>query len=180
MLPWQYGSCFRIWVPTHEAIRSYTANWRSWRATVCFICDRNIVFRHKINFSVEVERVVCFSCFGLCFICVSFEFTLGSCVFTLRLWLLSSTWWTKNCKTSSTSWTQSNLEHTLAPTCWVTGIYPAASARRYVLIYICVCVFLGIYIDNIKWWVMIKHKKHYLIRIEWVIILASDSISTFI
>ena len=61
------------------------ANWRSRSATVCFTCVRNIFFEHKINFCVEVERMVCFSCVWLCFIYVSFEFTLGSCVFTLSI-----------------------------------------------------------------------------------------------
>ena len=48
------------------------------------LCDRNIVFQHKINFCV-VEHIVCFPCVRPCFICVTFEFPLGSCVFTWSL-----------------------------------------------------------------------------------------------
>ena len=50
-----------------------------------FYFARNIMFKHKINYCVAVERMVYFPCIWLCFICVSFEFTLGSCVFTLNL-----------------------------------------------------------------------------------------------
>ena len=60
------------------------ANWRSRRVTECCACARNIVSAHKINFCVDM-RMVCFPCVWLCFICVSFEFTLGSCVFNLSL-----------------------------------------------------------------------------------------------
>ena len=56
-----------------------------WSTTMCFICAQNIVFQHKIHFSDDVERMVCFPCVCLWFICVSFKFTLGSCVFTLSL-----------------------------------------------------------------------------------------------
>ena len=68
------------------------ANWCSRSATVCFTRARDIVFDHKIKFCVNVVRMVWFPCVWLCFICVSFEFTLGSCEFTL----LSSTWWIQN------------------------------------------------------------------------------------
>ena len=56
---------------------------------MCFSpCDRNIVFRHKINFYVDVERTMCFHVFG-CALSVyhlrSHIYLLGSCVFTLSL-----------------------------------------------------------------------------------------------
>ena len=66
------------------SFRSIPANWRSRSATVSFTCARNIV-QQKIDFYVDVERLVCFPCVWLCFICVSSEFTLGSYVFTLSL-----------------------------------------------------------------------------------------------
>ena len=40
---------------------------------VCFTCVRNIVFQHKIKFCVDAERMVCFPCVCLYFICVSFK-----------------------------------------------------------------------------------------------------------
>ena len=61
------------------------ANWRSRSATVRFTCARNSVFPRKINFCADVERMVCFPRVWLCVICVSFEFALGPCVFTLGL-----------------------------------------------------------------------------------------------
>ena len=53
-------------------------------------CAENIVFQHKTNFCVNVECMVRFPCVWLCFIFVSFEFTLGSCVFTLSLHCFNS------------------------------------------------------------------------------------------
>ena len=61
------------------------------RHCVFYLCSKK-VFEHKINFCIDAVRMVCFPCVWPCFICVSFEFTLGSCVFTLS----SSTWWTQN------------------------------------------------------------------------------------
>ena len=52
-----------------------------------------------------------------CVTCVSFEFTLHSCVFTSSLrcieHMVNSKWFQ-----ISTSWTQKNSEHTPAPICW--------------------------------------------------------------
>ena len=45
----------------------------------------NIVFECKISFCVDVVCMVCFPGVWLCFICVSFEFTLGLCMLTLSL-----------------------------------------------------------------------------------------------
>ena len=91
------------------------ANWRSRRVTVCFTCARNIVSAHKINFCVDV-RMVCFPCVWLCFICVSFEFTLGSCVFNLSLrcyWARGKLKMVSNQHIVNTK----NHEDTLAPIC---------------------------------------------------------------
>ena len=60
-------------------------NPANWRCVLLVLETNNIVLEHKNNFCVDVVRMVCFPCVWLCFICVSFEFTLGSCVFTLRL-----------------------------------------------------------------------------------------------
>ena len=63
----------------------HPANWGSRSVTLCCTYARNFVFQDDLNFYVDVERMVCFPCVWLCFICVSFEFILGPCVFTLRL-----------------------------------------------------------------------------------------------
>ena len=42
---------------------------------VCFTCALSIVFEHKINFCVDIVRVVCFSCVWLSCICLSFMMT---------------------------------------------------------------------------------------------------------
>ena len=52
---------------------------------MCFTCARNIAFQHKINFCVDVERMVCFQCVWMCFMCVSYGIILDSCVFILSL-----------------------------------------------------------------------------------------------
>ena len=94
------------------------ANWRSRSVTVCFTCARKIVFEHKINLWVDVERMVSFSCVWLCCICLSFEFTLGSCVFTLRLrcyWAHCELKMVSNQHIVNTK----HPEHTLAPICWI-------------------------------------------------------------
>ena len=62
---------------------NFPGDWRSRSVTVCFSCARNFVFQHKINFCVDVERMMCFLCVWLYFICVSLEFVLGSCAFPL-------------------------------------------------------------------------------------------------
>ena len=49
----------------------------------CYRAHYDVIVMHKINFDIDVVRMVCFSCVRLCFICISFEFTLGSCMFTL-------------------------------------------------------------------------------------------------
>ena len=65
---------------------TFPTNWRSLSINVRFTCALNtIVFRAQINFSVDVVRMVYFICVWLCFICVTFELTLGSCVFTSSL-----------------------------------------------------------------------------------------------
>ena len=107
--------------PGQKGIYKFTpSNWCSRSATACFTWARNIVVQHKIIFFVDVERMVYFPCVWLCFICVSFKFTLGSCVFTL-CWIcvviehmLNSKWFQ-----ISTSWTQKYPEHTLSRICWV-------------------------------------------------------------
>ena len=83
---------------------------------MCFTCARNIVFRHKMTFCIDVERMVCFPCVWLCFICVSFEFTLGKRVFTLESTLLSSTWWTPN------GFESAHREHKLSLTHAITNL----------------------------------------------------------
>ena len=64
---------------------NFPGDWRSRSVTVCFSCARNFVLQHKINFCVDVERMMRFLCVWLYFICVSPEFVLGSCAFPLSL-----------------------------------------------------------------------------------------------
>ena len=72
-----------------------------WRHNAaCFTCARNIVFQHKINFCVHVERIMCFPCVWLCFICISFKVTNINIVFVCVYFgftLFPSTWWTQSC-----------------------------------------------------------------------------------
>ena len=93
-----------MWGVHHSIFRSanqpetrnftYLANWHSQTVIVCFTCGVNVVFKQKI-ICVDIVHIVCFPCVWLCFICVSFEFTLGLCVYFESM-LLSSTWWTQN------------------------------------------------------------------------------------
>ena len=64
-------------------------------ASLCVLLVFEILWS-STNLIFVVARMVCFPCVWLCFICVSFEFTLGSCVFTFEFMLLSSSWWTQN------------------------------------------------------------------------------------
>ena len=103
---------------TFEWANKHPVNWRSRSAAVCYTCARYIVFQHKINFCVDVERMVCFPCVWLCFIFVSFEVTLGSCVFTLSLrchWAHGELTVVSNQHIVNT---EKNPEHNLAPICW--------------------------------------------------------------
>ena len=83
------------------------ANWRSQIATVCWTCARNIVFQYKINFCVDDRLMVCFPCVWLCIIWVHI----------MSLHCIANSKWFQ----ISTSWTQKNPEHTLAPICWCYG-----------------------------------------------------------
>ena len=76
---------------------------------MCWTCARNIVFQHKINFCVDVRRMVCFPCVWLCIIWV--HILSLRCIANSK-WFQISTWWT-----------QKNPEHTLAPICWCYGAY---------------------------------------------------------
>ena len=96
----------------------FPANWRSRSASVCFTFVRNIVFQHKINFCVDVELIVRFTCVWLCVICVSFEFILGSCVFTLSLRCFRAHGELKMVSNQHIVNTK-NPENTLEPICWV-------------------------------------------------------------
>ena len=61
----------------------------------CFTCARNISFQHKIKFCVDVERIVCFPCVRLCFVCASFKIkhkNIGFVCVYFEFTLLSSTW----------------------------------------------------------------------------------------
>ena len=86
-------------------------------ATLYFTCARNDVFRHKINFCVDGERMVCFRCVWLCFICVSFQFTLSSWVLTLSLRCYRAQSELKMVSNQHIVKTK-DPEHTLAPICW--------------------------------------------------------------
>ena len=86
-----------------------------------FSYARKIVFRHKINFCVDVERMVCFNHVFGCALSVyhlrSHISILGSCVFTLG----SRCYRTHNelkLFQISTSWTRKFPEHKLAQFCW--------------------------------------------------------------
>ena len=67
--------------------------------SLCFTFARDIVFQHKINFCIGVERMACFPYVWLCFISVSFKTTQTNieimCVY-FEFTLLSSTWWNPN------------------------------------------------------------------------------------
>ena len=118
-----YDPCFRLCC--------HPANWRSRSVNVCFTCARNIVFQHKINCCVDVERMVCFPYVWLCFIGVSFEVThmnIGSVCGQVEFTVLSSTWWTQN-GFISVHREHGNPEHTLAPICWA-DVYASAFRRR--------------------------------------------------
>ena len=116
---WKYGSTqgpagFRA---------SNPVMWLSRSVTLRFTCDRNIVFQHKFNFCVDVERMVCFPRVWLCFICVSFKITHINNVFVcvyFEFTLLSSTWWTQNGFKPAHREHQIH-EHTLAPICCKAG-----------------------------------------------------------
>ena len=90
------GSVTRTKIPFDDVIM---ANWRSRSVTVSFTCARNVVFQRKINFCVDVERIVYFPYVWLCFICFLFKIThihiRFVCVY-FEFTLLSSTWWTQN------------------------------------------------------------------------------------
>ena len=90
------GSVTRTKIPFDDVIM---ANWRSPSVTVSFTCAQNVVFQRKINFCVDVERIVYFPYVWLCFICFLFKIThihiRFVCVY-LEFTLLSSTWWTQN------------------------------------------------------------------------------------
>ena len=93
----------------------FPANWRSRNVTMCFTCARNIVFEHKINFCFDVVRIVCFPCVWLCFISISFDFTLGSCVFTLSLRCYRAHGELKVVSSNQHNMTTKTPEHTLGP-----------------------------------------------------------------
>ena len=98
-------------IGVHEALRCVLL--------VFYLCSRsrNIVFQPKINFSV-----VCFPCVWLYFICVSFKFKW---IHVCLLWdyehMVNSKWFQM-----STSWTQKDPEHTLAPISWPLRSWLAA------------------------------------------------------
>ena len=76
------------------------ANWRSRSVTVCFTWAQKYV-SVKIQLCVGVERMVCFPCVWLCFICVSFKITyinIGFVCFYFEFTLSSGTgtWWIVN------------------------------------------------------------------------------------
>ena len=59
------------------------------KASLCVLLGLEILCSStKLTFCVDVERMVCFPCVWLCFICVAFKIThinIGLCVFTLSL-----------------------------------------------------------------------------------------------
>ena len=69
--------------PPKARVSYVPANWRSCTCsvTMCFAFARNIVLQHKINFCVDVERMVCFHYVWQCLICVYFVpcVWVGSC-----------------------------------------------------------------------------------------------------
>ena len=83
---------------------------------MCFACVRNIMFEHKINFCVDFVRMACFPFVWLCFICVSLSSRWVRvrllCVYVGIEHMLNSKWFQ-----ISTTWTQKNLDHPLAPIC---------------------------------------------------------------
>ena len=85
--------------------------------TARFTCARNIVFEHKINFYVDVVRMMCFPCVRLCFMCIIWIHIGFVCVY-FKFTMLSGTWWTQNgFKSTHREHTHKNPEHTLAPIC---------------------------------------------------------------
>ena len=80
-------SCTQLNVFTSTYYTTQAEIWSSFATSIltskvcspilCFTCAHNSVFQHKINFCIDVERMVFFPCVWLCVICVSFEFTLG-------------------------------------------------------------------------------------------------------
>ena len=74
------------------------AKWRSRKVTVRLTCARNIVFQHKINFCVDVERMVYFQCVWRCSTYVSFKIPhidIGFVCVYFQFTLLSRKWWSQ-------------------------------------------------------------------------------------